>query len=715
MRFRRVPTLIGGSVIVAGLFVGAGRAAAEPPVLIGPATSPTAPTRTVTLITGDEVTLTPLPDGRPGISVQPRPGGSGAFVTEQAGDGDLYVIPADAQPFLGRQLDVSLFDVTTPSANGRIRVVLSGPDAAPPGVVRTDRTHGYVTPESAPEFGAALHREAVASAGGASILGGVTYLARADAAPPVVQPQFAMKTLRINTIGLHGGPVDIGTVVVLNTDDGRKYVTLRPLATSRGEVRISVPVGHYAVSALFAGAENGTFVERLAQLADVSVRQDTAVTLDARAADVPVSVDVPRPSQLSALGVQYVRQDVPRTFRAGAGVLINPATSAVYVQPTKAAHTGELTYSVQAHRDSPPDVAQPYAYDIKLIRDAVPANEHFQVHAGQLATINANYYSDVPSWQVTPLRFAALAGDLAHIGLGTPVAAPGRRVEYVSADPAITYVDSVIPRGTSTPMTDGGRTYRPGSVSTVDWMRGPRAPGFAAATPNSEPGWTCPACREGDHISLQLSGLIDSVPGHSMSPDYGPGRVWQAQFRIAENGTVLLDWPGVFGIVMPTSSPSGDYALTYDQTTQAPWSTHSQRSHSEWTFHSERPTENTVPSTWTCPDYEPGPCAAVPLLVADYDLPQALDGTVSPGPASMTVTFRHPSAAPAVPIASAAVEVSFDDGLTWTATALSDAGDGHYVARWTNPGGAHLSVRVSARDTAGSTLTQSVLDVATVS
>jgi hypothetical protein len=728
MRFRRVPTFVAGSSVLAGLIVAAGPAvgpaagpAAAQPVTGDSGAVPIAPsdssTRTITLITGDRVTLTPMPDGSPGISVAPRPGGSAAFVTERGG-GDLYVIPADAQPFLGRQLDVSLFDVSAPDSDGRIPVVLSGSDAAPPGVVLTDRTHGYVTPESAAQFGAALHRDAAGVSGvsSAPILGGVTWLARADAvAPPVVQPQFVMKTLRINTVGLTGDPVDIGTVVVLNTDDGRKYATLRPLATVGGEVRISVPVGHYAVSALFNAVENGTFVERLAQLADVTVRQDTAVTLDARAADAPVSVDVPRPSQLAALGVQYVRQDEPRTFRAGVGVLINPAVAAIDVQPAKSARSGELTYSVQAHRDSPPGAASPYAYDIELVRQAVPADEHFRVRSGDLATIKANYYSDVPSWQVVPTRIAALSSDLVHIGFGTPTPVPGTRVEYVSADPAITYFDSVTPQGTSTPMTDGGRKYRAGTVSTVDWMRGPRAPGFGAATPDTAGGWTCPACREGDHIALQLSGLIDSVPGHAMGPDYGPGREWDAQLSIAENGKVLLDWPGIFGITLPASGPSGDYALTYDQTTRAPWSTHSQRSHSEWTFHSQRPTANTVPATWVCPDDDPGPCAAVPLLVADYALPQALDGTVAPGRSAMAVTFRHASGAPSVPIRSAAVEVSFDDGQTWTRTALAGAGGGRYVARWTSPAGAHLSVRVTARDAAGATLTQSVLDAATVS
>lgn len=715
MRFRRVPTIVAGSAVLAGLIGVAGPAVAEPAAPDSgavPIAASVSSARTVTLITGDRVTLTPMPDGPPGVSVQPRPGGSTAFVTERGG-GDLYVIPADAQPFLGRQLDVSLFDVSVMDSAGRIPVVLSG--SAPPGVVLTDRTHGYVAPESAAEFGAALHRDAVAGVSGAPVLGGVTQLARSDAvAPPVVQPQFVMKTLRINTVGLTGDPVDIGTIVVLNTDDGRKYATLRPLATVGGEVRISVPVGHYAVSALFNAVENGTFVERLAQLADVTVRQDTAVTLDARAAGTPVSVDVPRPTQLAALGVQYVRQDEPRTFRAGVGVLINPAVAAIDVQPTKSARSGELTYSVQAHRDSPPGAATPYAYDIKLVGHTVPADEHFRVRSGDLATIRANYYSDVPSWQVVPTRIAALTSDLVHIGFGTPTPAPGRRVEYVSADPAITYFDSVTPQGTSTPMTDGGRKYRPGTVSTVDWMRGPRAPGFGAATRDTAGVWTCPACREGDHIALQLSGLIDSVPGHAMGPDYGPGRVWDAQFSIAENGKVLLDWPGIFGITLPASGPSGDYDLTYDQTTQAPWSTHSQRSHSEWTFHSQRPTENTVPATWVCPDDEPGPCAAVPLLVADYVLPQALDGTVVPGRATMAVTFRHASGAPRIPIQSAAVEVSFDDGQTWTRTALAATGGGRYLARWTNLAGAHLSVRVTARDAAGATLTQSVLDAATV-
>ncbi|MFH8606173.1 S8 family serine peptidase [Streptomyces sp. NPDC018029] len=70
------------------------------------------PGHTVTLITGDKVTVTRLPGGRQAVTVD-RPAGAGGAVRSQLAGGHLTVVPDEARPYLhSGVLDERLFDVT---------------------------------------------------------------------------------------------------------------------------------------------------------------------------------------------------------------------------------------------------------------------------------------------------------------------------------------------------------------------------------------------------------------------------------------------------------------------------------------------------------------------------------------------------------------------------------------------------------------------------
>ncbi|WEH27179.1 S8 family serine peptidase [Streptomyces sp. AM 3-1-1] len=95
----------------------------------GPATADSTPpaaartrtaqaTATVTLVTGDRVTLTALPGGKQTVTVDRAPGATGTVRTEEV-NGHVRVVPAEAEPYLAQgKLDPRLFDVTELVAQG---------------------------------------------------------------------------------------------------------------------------------------------------------------------------------------------------------------------------------------------------------------------------------------------------------------------------------------------------------------------------------------------------------------------------------------------------------------------------------------------------------------------------------------------------------------------------------------------------------------------
>ncbi|MBD3923280.1 S8 family serine peptidase [Nocardioides cavernae] len=83
--------------------------AAEAPATAAPAI---AKTTTVTLLTGDVVTLTSTAAGRDTVSIDRAPGSTGGVQTHTIG-GDLHVVPDAALPFLANgRVDADLFNVT---------------------------------------------------------------------------------------------------------------------------------------------------------------------------------------------------------------------------------------------------------------------------------------------------------------------------------------------------------------------------------------------------------------------------------------------------------------------------------------------------------------------------------------------------------------------------------------------------------------------------
>ena len=118
-RSGRLAVAVSTAMLISLVPLTSAQAVTASPAAASPPAPATAATRTVTLITGDRVTVTPGPNGAPGsTSVQRPPGAVGSVrtVTEAA---DTYVYPDGALPYIAAGvLDKRLFNVTQLIADG---------------------------------------------------------------------------------------------------------------------------------------------------------------------------------------------------------------------------------------------------------------------------------------------------------------------------------------------------------------------------------------------------------------------------------------------------------------------------------------------------------------------------------------------------------------------------------------------------------------------
>jgi hypothetical protein len=121
-------------------------------------------------------------------------------------------------------------------------------------------------------------------------------------------------------------------------------------------------------------------------------------------------------------------------------------------------------------------------------------------------------------------------------------------------------------------------------------------------------------------------------------------------------------------------------------------------SESAWTFSSAR----------TVGDHE-----VLPLMTVDFDLPLDAHGAARPGPFAFGLAFGMPAEVERKPIARVIVDVSWDGGVTWRPAKLQacapKAKQRCIVGLW-NPASGSASLRVSATDTAGRSVTQTIVD-----
>jgi hypothetical protein len=704
-----VPTLLAVPVIAAS--------ADTAPV---PSTPTAGAVATYTLITGDRVSVTSAPDGRPVVRLVG--GGDAAAFQVLTSGSHLYVIPEDAAGYIGQPLALDLFDVTTLEPSSASQPTLAVYYAAgtapvlPPGLTR--QTGHAVSVTDPVAFGHALRAARLDQQAGRpdNLFAGITAIrpALAAAATP---PLGALYTVRVKAFDRRGQRVGGAAVVAANADDVNRYLAAQSFF--RGELAFSVPAGHYSFSTYLATVEPGNTVDwTLAAAPDVTITRDTTVVLDARKA-TQVTAGTPRASTATVEELNYQRNSAAGLSFTASFTTFGP--DPLYATPTPAVATGELYFYPYFRLVDPDSVPSGYVYDVEsAYAGAIPDDLTHTYGPNELATEQATYHSPVPGRSEYEERDGFTTWQAVSVGASSVLAAPGSRTEYVTARPDLLWLHSIATDADSFGgvTTDGLRLYAPGEQRAVDWLGQPMAAGI-----EQEPsvGQICPVCRSGDTLSTQLFPYTDSA-GQFQLPD----STVTEDLALYDGNQQLGDSPHGFAS-FPLSADPATYRLVYDVSRDAPWWPTSTSVHTEWRFPSAERAPDPLPVGWSCAGKGGGGgrggggsggggdgCSFEPLLFTRFTTSAGADDVIPAGStATVDVTVFHQHAAPAAPVTTFSAEVSFDGGASWQQVPATAQGEGQYQLSYPQPALADTdgfaALRIHAGDDSGSLVDQTIL------
>jgi hypothetical protein len=232
------------------------------------------------------------------------------------------------------------------------------------------------------------------------------------------------------------------------------------------------------------------------------------------------------------------------------------------------------------------------------------------------------------------------------------------------------------------------------------------------------------ADRVGDTLNLDVTAFSDNQFGHvgpglaaalpgKNSPLHGRYALYQNGVKVAggdalqvtggfgdtQVSAAIKPGPSVIKFVLNATRASSMYRL-------------SATSQDVWTWRTKRRPSVLLPKPWLC-DFLPGVghrrCAVEPMMTLDYHIAGlGLNGKTRPGRQAISLTAGHIQLAPDSRIARAALKVSYDGGKTWHPAQITRISGSKFRAVFTAPKRATITLRTSAADAVGGTITETI-------
>ncbi|MFJ9035948.1 S8 family serine peptidase [Streptomyces sp. NPDC102406] len=284
--------------------------------------------------------------------------------------------------------------------------------------------------------------------------------------------------------------------------------------------------------------------------------------------------------------------------------------------------------------------------------------------------------------------------DTFPIGLGflEKIAYPAERTDYVSTGPGQTWHESVQTGPTDLEQRSGLTTYKGGTHQELNWFKPVWHPWLGSGL-----GWG--QQRSGSTLQFNTPGWGDSGPDHT-----GFGDVWSGdtngmdQYTSVSVDGVQVDRRKSSGVYVWDADPAEHtYKVTTDTTLDpARWEL-STEGHAEWTVRSAA----TPDDRWTY----------LPLINLGFDVDTDLAGDVRGGtrvPVALHGQYVKDASGTGT-IGGGRLDVSYDDGRTWKQVALDGRGASWKGALSVPRGAEHISLRASAKDDKGGSVSQEII------
>ncbi|MFJ6629927.1 S8 family serine peptidase [Streptomyces sp. NPDC091376] len=336
----------------------------------------------------------------------------------------------------------------------------------------------------------------------------------------------------------------------------------------------------------------------------------------------------------------------------------------------------------------------PYTYDLSEGHPgAVGHDLVFRPGRHELATVKSTFHMPTGRKEDGG-EFRYSITDAFPIGFGFKerIAFPVERTEYVSTGPGQLWHESV-DLGDSLEERGGLIPYRGGSQVDRDWFKPVWHPWLGTGL-----GWG--QTRTGNSLQFNTPGWGDSGPDHT-----GFGNVWSddslTQFTEVYVDGERVDRRMSSGAYAWDAKPTEQEFRVVTDTTMDPerWRL-STRGHSEWTFRSKE----------TPADRE----TYLPMLNLGFDVDTDLTGNVRAGRKLDVGMFSEyvKGAENTGKITGGALEVSYDDGKTWSKVRLDDVRGKSATweaSLWVPRDARFVSLRASASDDRGGSVKQEII------
>jgi len=471
---------------------------------------------------------------------------------------------------------------------------------------------------------------------------------------------------------------------------------LRPVA-SDGTVTLRLLKGTYDLDVIDVAADPAapnqpTDVTVMAK-PEVALSADRTVTLDATAGR-PVRAVVDRPGAQLQFGELGLESTDPAGDRGSTISWFAGAGQRLLAVPTGAgvtSHPFDFFFRDTLGAVVPGSDPAAFVYQLAFLeRGRIPADAVYRVHDEDLAAVDARYFAQGAPSAAVRADFAQFTGIPAIDAINFQVfqhTLPSRRTELYTARPDVSWLQLL--GVTDAALTDSEAVtrigpYRPGR-QVATWNRAPLGPAFGDASQ----GWG--VVRAGSVLSAAVTLLSGNDPQQYTSPPFGMTGTTTLSRDGAALGTSPV--PGIGAFPIPDSP--GTYTLEATASRVVPWSVIGTSADVTWTF------------------ADPGaaaPAAPLPLLVVRASGDVDPQGTArAGGPFRLDLLVQRQPGAPPGRVTALGVQVSYDDGATWTTVPVDrDGSSGHALLR--NPAGAGFaSLRLTARDAAGDSVTQTVI------